>query len=60
MTTDDILEAYNHTDLPTHTDLDEARRILRDHEAWAYLDALTREIEEVIPTTPIHFTITSN
>ena len=56
MTIDDILTSYAHTTLPTYTDLEEARRLLRDHEAWAYLDQLSREIDEVIPAQPIHFT----
>lgn len=55
MTTDDILTSYQHTDLPTYTSLDEARRLLRDHEAWASLDALTREINSILPDLPIHF-----
>lgn len=55
MTTDDILQSYAHTELPSHTDLDEARRLLQAHEAWAYLDQLTREIDEIIPSAPIHF-----
>ncbi|WP_299315992.1 hypothetical protein [uncultured Halomonas sp.] len=55
MTTDDILESYHNTTFPTHHNLDEARRLLRDHEAWASLDALTQEIDAILPDLPIHF-----
>ena len=56
MTTDDILMSFHLTE-PTHSpdSLEQARQLLREHEAWVSLDLLATQVNEVIPLTSIHF-----
>ena len=58
MNTDDILLSLKLTE-PTHTpdSLEQARQLLKDHEAWISIDLLTNEIDRLIPETSIHFII---
>ena len=56
MTTDDILQSIHYTEPTLNLDtLDQARQLLREHEAWVSIDLLAAQIDEVIPTTSIHF-----
>ena len=55
MTTDDILIAINHSETLNLADLEQARQLLREHEAWVSIDLLTEQVNEVISTTSIHF-----
>lgn len=57
MTADDILQSIHYTDPAFTLDtIDQARQLLREHEAWISVDLLATQINEVIPTTSIHFT----
>ena len=56
MTTDDILMSFHLTE-PTHTpdSLEQARQLLKDHEAWISIDLLAQQVDNLITETSIHF-----
>lgn len=58
MTTDDILQAIHHTE-PTLTleNLEQARALLREHEAWVSIDLLAQQVDNITQETSIHFHI---
>lgn len=55
MNSEDILMSIHLTE-PCAFDLDQARQLLRDHEAWISIDLLAAQVNEVVSTTSIHFT----
>ena len=60
MNIDDILMSFHLTEANhTANSLEQARQLLREHEAWISIDLITAEIDKFVPKTSIHFPISN-